>query len=280
VNKALLGRVEAALGVSVKHAERVSGGDINDAYALTCSTGEMLFVKTKANAPATMYPREAEGLSFLRQASALRVPEVRFVSEELLVLEWIDARGKSAKFDEDLGRGLARLHRFGAPSYGLDKPNFVGSIPQDNTPESTWCEFYRVRRLEPLIARAGSTLSASVRRDFDTLFARLPELVVEEPPARLHGDLWTGNVHSDESGTPVLIDPAVYGGSREIDLAMLMLFGAPSNRLFAAYEEVFPLADGWRERTALYQIYPLLVHVCLFGASYVSQLTRALKKYL
>jgi fructosamine-3-kinase len=280
VTQALVGRVEAALGVSVKHVERVSGGDINDAYALTCGSGEKLFVKTKVNAPATMYAREAEGLSFLREASAVRVPEVRLVSEQMLVLEWIDARGKSAKFDEELGRGLAHVHRFGAPSYGLDKSNFVGSIPQDNTPESTWCAFYRSRRLEPLVVRAGSTLSQSVRRDFEALLAKLPALVVQEPPARLHGDLWTGNVHSDESGAPVLIDPAVYGGSREIDLAMLMLFGAPSNRLFAAYEEVFPLAEGWRERIALYQIYPLLVHVCLFGASYVSQLTRAVKKYL
>ena len=280
MTSALVARVEAALGVKVERAERVTGGDINDAYALHCAGGDKLFVKTKARAPATMYVREAEGLAFLREAGALRVPEVRFVDEQMLVLEWVEASGRSARFDEELGRGLAQLHRFGAPSYGLGQANFVGSIPQDNTPARSWCEFYRARRLEPLIARAGSTLPHTVRRDFDALFARLPALVVEEPPARLHGDLWSGNVHSDERGAPVLIDPAVYGGSREIDLAMLQLFGAPSQRMFAAYEEVYPLVDGWRERVALYQLYPLLVHVCLFGASYVSSVARAVTQYL
>jgi fructosamine-3-kinase len=272
--------VEAALDLRVTRSERVSGGDINDAYALTCHDGTKLFVKTKEHAPRTMYAREAEGLAFLREACALRVPEVRLVSEQLLVLEWLEPGARKKDYDEELGRGLARLHRSGAPLFGHQADNFVGSLPQDNRSEATWSAFYRTRRLEPLIARAGSLLPSSLRRDFDALFARLPTLAPEEPPARLHGDLWSGNVHSDEAGAPVLIDPAVYGGHREIDLAMLQLFGAPSQRVFAAYESVYPLERGFRERTQLFQLYPLLVHVCLFGASYVPSLTRAVRSYL
>jgi fructosamine-3-kinase len=280
VNGELVNLVEGALGTRVRHTERVSGGDINDAFALACENGQKLFAKTKTGAPATMYPREAEGLTFLREASALRVPEVRFVNPQVLVLEWVEPGRHKAAFDEEFGRGLARLHRSGAPTFGLEQANFVGSVPQDNTPEATWCEFYRERRLKPLVARAAKHLPASLHKDFEALYARLPTLLVEEPPARLHGDLWTGNVHSDETGAPVLIDPAVYGGKRESDLAMLDLFGSPSAQFLGAYQEAFPLEREWRERIALYQIYPLLVHVCLFGASYLSPLTRAVRKYL
>ena len=151
-----------------------------------------------------------------------------------------------------------------------------------NQPRTSWTEFYRDQRLAPFIAaaaRAGS-LRAEHLRSLERVIERLDVLTGPgEPPARLHGDLWGGNVHVDERGQPVLIDPAVYGGHREIDLAMLSLFGAPSPRFYAAYDEVYPRAPGYAERVALYQLYPLLVHVNLFGESYVAQLRTALASY-
>jgi fructosamine-3-kinase len=197
-----------------------------------------------------------------------------------LVLELCEPGPPRRDFEELLGRGLAGLHRSGAAlEFGLDHSNYVGSVPQQNEPRADWPSFYRDCRLAPMLARAGGSLSASLRGDFDRLFDRLPELCgPAEPPARLHGDLWSGNVHRDADGRPVLIDPAAYVGHREIDLAMLRLFGGFSERWFAAYAEVSPLAEGWRRRVDLYQLYPLLVHVVLFGRSYVGSVAAALRR--
>ena len=175
------------------------------------------------------------------------------------------------------------LHRAGAPGFGLEYHNFIATLHQDNTPCETWCEFYMSRRLLPQVRLAidGGHGSPNWIGDFDRLAGKLPELAgPPEPPARLHGDLWGGNLHQNPSGHPVLIDPAVYGGHREIDLAMLALFGGVSERMYGAYHETFPLQPGWRTRIPLYQLYPLLVHVNLFGMGYVGQVERALTRYL
>ena len=275
------------LGVARLVAEAVTGGDINDAYRVECSLG-VLFVKTNAHAPATLFPAEARGLEWLRGASALRVPEVRLISEpdeplRYLVLEYI-VKGRPARdFDERLGRGLSALHRSGPPVFGLDHDNFIGSLPQSNGATDSWAEFYRRRRLEPQLERAIASGCASyaMRRGFERLFTILPKLVgPEEPPSRLHGDLWGGNLHIDAEGAPCLIDPAVYAGHREVDLAMMRLFGGFSERVFSAYDEAYPLSAGAAERCALYQLYPLMVHVNLFGGSYVGSVERALARYV
>jgi fructosamine-3-kinase len=281
--EALRSQIAHALRKRVEHMTSVSGGDINDAYRVHLDDGEQLFVKTREDAPKGMYACEAEGLSWLAQADALHVPAVRHVSDTMLVLSWVEPKPRAADFAERLGRGLARLHQYGAPSFGHVRDNFIGPLTQANGELARWSDFYRRRRLEPLLERASERglIDASLRSQFDRLLARLERVIgPEEKPARLHGDLWSGNVHSDERGAPVLIDPAVYGGHREIDLAMLRLFGSPSERFFAAYDEVYPRERGSEERVRLYQLYPLLVHVCLFGASYVPQLTRALSRYL
>ena len=156
-------------------------------------------------------------------------------------------------------------------------------LPQANAPLPTFAEFYRARRLSPLVRRArdAGLLQAEDTAHFERLYAQLAQrLGPEEPPARVHGDLWSGNVHVDETGAPMLIDPAVYGWQREADLAMLQLFGTPSQSFFAAYDEVYPRARGEHERVALHQLYPLLVHVNLFGARYVTQLRAALSRYV
>ena len=288
MNEPLKRALELALGTAVAALRPVAGGDINRAYAATLASGATVFVKTRDDALhetgplRAMYLREADGLGWLRAAGAVRIPEVLAATDQLLALEWIEPGRRQAGFDEALGRGLAVLHRAGAPSFGLDQDNFIGTLPQANAPVARWSDFYRTRRLEPLVARAraGGLLDRRALASFERLYARLEALVgPEEPPARLHGDLWSGNVHADARGLPALIDPAAYGGQREVDLAMLQLFGAPSARLFAAYDEVYPRAPDHAERVALYQLYPLLVHVNLFGAGYVAQLLGALARY-
>jgi fructosamine-3-kinase len=275
--------VERALASPIVGSEPLAGGDINDAHLVRLGDGRRVFCKTNSAADPDMFTAEARGLEWLREAGALRVPQVLAVGSRFLALEFLEPARHRSGFDEELGRGLAALHRFGAPSFGLDHDNFIGRLPQSNAPLAGWCDFYRARRLEPQLrsARERGLTDRSLERGFDRLFSRLEKLVgPDEPPARLHGDLWGGNLHSDERGAPCLIDPAVYGGQREVDLAMMRLFGGFSARTFAAYAEAYPLAAGCEERVQLYQLYPLLVHVNLFGGGYVSSLQRNLAHYV
>lgn len=279
--------IGAAVGSAVASTRALSGGDINEAYALELSDGRRLFAKTNRSADPEMFPAEARGLAWLREAGALRVPEVVAVSDggrpAFLVLELIEPTRPTRDFDEQLGRGLARLHRFGAERFGLDHDNFIGRLPQHNAPLNDWAAFYGERRIEPQVAAARDrgTLDAATARAARTLIQRLPELVgPAEPPARLHGDLWGGNLHVDEAGQPCLIDPAAYAGHREVDLAMMRLFGGFGPRTFSAYGEAYPLAEGADDRVNLYQLYPLLVHVNLFGGGYVGGVRRAIARYV
>lgn len=285
---ALAEAVAAALGVPPPTLRRVPGGDINDTYDARLADGRHVFVKTHAGADSRVFACEARGLAWLREADALRTPEVLALSAPgtrpaFLVLGFIASASRAHDFDEHLGRGLARLHDAGAPSFGLDDDNVIGRLPQSNRPHDSWAGFYAAERLEPQIRRAVDTEAGPPQwsRWCDRLCATLPDLAGPvEPPARLHGDLWSGNVIADHQGRPVIIDPAIYGGHREMDLAMLRLFGSLSARVLDAYEEVHPLAAGHRDRTRLCQLYPLLVHVNLFGGSYVHAAEAALRAYL
>jgi protein-ribulosamine 3-kinase len=273
-------------GVPVRGAERLSGGDINDAFAVTLAGDRRLFVKTNDRSPPGMFEAEARGLAWLAEAAAIRLPEVLGVggAEEppYLALELVQAGARRPGFDEELGRSLAALHRFGAPRFGLDHDNFIGSLPQSNRPASRWVDFFRTERLGPKLALAvrSGRADAAMQRGFERLFARLSELAgPEEPPARLHGDLWAGNLHVDATGAPCLIDPAAYAGHREMDLAMMRLFGGYAERTFTAYAEAFPLAPGVEERVELHQLYPLMVHVNLFGGGYARSVQGILDRY-
>lgn len=275
--------VEAAVGAKVAGRRAVGGGDINRADAVTLADGRRLFVKWNAREPAGMFAAEARGLAWLAEAKAVRVPAVVAAGAGFLALELVEEAPRVRDFDERLGRGLAALHRFGAPRFGLDHDNFIGRLPQDNAAVSpdAWVDFYRERRLGAQLRLAvdEGLATSRMRGGFERLFATLEDLVgPAEPPARLHGDLWGGNLLCDEAGAPCLCDPAVYGGHREVDLAMMRLFGGFGPRVFAAYEEAWPLADGHEERVALYQLYPLMVHVNLFGGGYVGQVESILDR--
>ena len=283
-------RIEATLGSKIVKKASVAGGDINEATRIDLSDGRRAFVKSNLNAPRGMFPAEARGLKWLKEAGALRLPEVYAVSHEdatgqaaYLVLEWIEPGPASANFDERLGQGLSQMHKVFATNFGFDANNFIGSLPQDNRTEPTWPEFFWIHRLEPQLRRAvdARRLDTTAASDFQKLSLRLPKLYpADEPPARLHGDLWGGNLHTDSSGMPCLIDPAVYGGHREMDLGMMRLFGGFSAKVFAAYAECYPLLAGCEERVALSQLYPLLVHVNLFGGGYASSVKKTVARYI
>jgi len=267
--------VARATGRGVRSLRRAGGGDINEAYAAELEDGTRVFVKTRADAPPGEYAAEAAALAWLGEPGGLGVPEVVGVADELLALEWLDEGG--AGDEAELGRGLATTHAAGAPAFGGEGPLRIGTIELPNDPSPDWPSFYVEHRLRPLIPRA--RLSPSGARAVEAVCDRLPDLAgPPEPPARLHGDLWSGNVLWS-GGRPYLIDPVAYGGHREVDLAMLRLFGAPGPRFLAAYEEVAPLAPGHEQRVALWQLFPLLVHAVLFGGSYGASVERAARRY-
>lgn len=277
--------LERALDDSVVGNRPLSGGDINDAHEVRLASGTVCFVKSNRRAPQGMFTAEAQGLEWLRESGTLKIPEVIAFSEEsprFLVLEYLQPGVPGTDFDERLGRGLAQLHRFGSSGFGWPQDNFIGLLPQLNALDDSWAEFYGSRRLLPQVeraARAGS-LDHSLQVRLEGLVRRLSELVgAPEAPSRVHGDLWGGNLHVGPHGEPCLIDPAVYGGHREVDLAMMKLFGGFSRRVFDAYHEEFPLTPGASERVSLYQLYPLLVHLNLFGGSYRSSVEQAAAKY-
>ncbi len=273
------------LPLAASNVRRLGGGDINEAFRVVLADGCEAFVKTRADAAPGEYAAEAAALGWLGEPGAVRTPRVLEVDERYLALEWIAPGQLDAAGVEELGRGLAATHAAGAPGFGdpgFDGPWGFGSLRLPNEPTGDWPTFYAERRLLPLarIARERGALAREGIEAIERLCARLGELCgPAEPPARLHGDLWSGNVMADADGRPWLIDPSAYGGHREVDLAMLRLFGAPSERVFAAYEEVAPLAEGWRERLELYQLLPLLVHALLFGGGYVRAAERIAARY-
>jgi len=261
---------------------RVSGGDINDAWCVELADGARAFVKTRSHAPAGEYAAEAASLVWLGEAGALRVPRVLAQGDDFLALEWIEPGTLDAAGEEELGRGLAALHRAGADAFGAPWALHLGAVVLPNDPADDWATFYAERRLRPLaaMARDRGTLSAAGARAVESVCERMAQLAgPPEAPARLHGDLWSGNVLAGADGRPWLIDPAAYGGHREIDLALLALFGAPSPRTLAAYDEAYPRADGHAERLALHQLLPLLVHAVLFGGAYGDSVARAAGRY-
>lgn len=269
----------------VVRAASLGGGDVADAYRMQLADGRVVFAKTKRDADPQFFPTEAAGLTWLREAGAIKIPEVLAVIADPpgLVLEWIDEGGRRASTEADLGRALAILHRVGSPVFGREDRMTTGSRRLPNDPCETWAEFYAERRLRPLARLASKTgsLPEHAVRGLELVADRMDDLAGPgEPPARLHGDLWAGNRLVDTSGGSWLIDPAAFGGHREFDLAMMRLFGGYGEDAFAAYAETYPMADGWFDRIELNQLAPLAVHAIKFGGGYVGATARAIERYL
>ena len=266
---------------------RVGGGDINEAFRVALADGTEAFVKTRADASAGEYASEAAGLEWLAEPGSVRTPRVLEVADGYLALEWVEGGRLDSAGAQELGRGLAQTHLAGAPRFGdfrvVAGASRFGSLGLPNDPTDDWPSFYAERRLRPLarIARERDALAPAGIDAVERVCERIAELTgPPEPPARLHGDLWSGNVMAGADGRPWLIDPSAYGGHREVDLAMLRLFGAPSEGVFDAYVQVAPLADGWEGRVGLYQLLPLLVHALLFGGSYRAAAERMALRYV
>lgn len=267
-------RVEELLGSAVIATAPVAGGDISTITRVRLSDGTTALVKTHHQAPEGFFDAEARGLTWLAEAhvdGGVAVPEVLAHDHECLVLRWVEPGKNTVDAAIALGESLARTHRAGADAFGADHDGFIGRLPMPNRTAPSWPEFYATRRILPYLklARDRGAVTPEDGAAIEGVLRRLAVLLPVEPPARLHGDLWNGNVLWGLDGTCRMIDPAAYGGHREVDLAMLALFGLPHlHRVFDAYEEEYPLGEGWRDRLGLHQLFPLLVHACHFGGGY------------
>ena len=278
--------VERQTGSAVMRFAFAGGGCINHVGVCETRNGSFFLKWNNLDRFPGMFEAEAKGLKMLKKSGPLYVPEVicRGEAEEFqfLVLENVREGRRAKDYWRNFGAGLARLHQTTAHNFGLDHDNYIGSLRQRNTQASSWTDFFRQHRLQVQLklARDAGKVDTTLAKKFDSLFGRLNVLLSEETPSLVHGDLWGGNILITSKGQPCLIDPAIYFGSREMDLAMTQLFGGLDKSFFSDYENVFPLEPGYRERFDLYNLYPLLVHVNLFGGGYVRQVQSVLQTFL
>ena len=269
------------LGAHVVAWKPLGGGDVSTTMRVVLDSGRPVVAKTHPAPTPGMFTTEAASLDWLRASVTVHVPEVLAVQDggapgapgptALIVVSFVENTGWGVADEETFGRQLAELHRSGAPCFGrIDRrPTTSRSLPND--PAETWTEFFAQARLRPLVrlAYAAEALDVTVLRRIEAIADRLDRFAAgNQPPSRLHGDLWAGNRLVDAAGRSWLIDPAAHGGHREFDLAMMRLFGGFGSRAFDAYREAWPLADGWEERVPLHQLAPLMSHAIKLGGHY------------
>ncbi|MDP6907857.1 MAG: fructosamine kinase family protein, partial [Flavobacteriales bacterium] len=257
----------------LKSVSPVSGGSINDAFRIETNSNKFFLKTNDASRFPKMFEMESKGLTILSYSSFV-VPQPKVVGQQgrkqFILLDWIESENPTSNYWGDYGRSLADLHSKTSDLFGLDHSNYIGSLSQSNNWESTWADFYREERLIPqmeLAAQSGQ-LSSKMKNGFEALFVRMEEIYPIERPSLLHGDLWSGNMMVSSEGKPCIFDPAAYYGHREMDLAMMALFGGFGKSWVGSYNEMYPLENNWNERIPIGQLYPLMVHVNLFGGSY------------
>ena len=266
-------RAEELLGTAVVATSPVAGGDIATATRLRLSSGQTALMKTLPHAPEGFFEAEAAGLRWLAEVEGgVPVPEVLAAASDCVVVEWVEQSSKTpVEAAVSFGQQLAATHAAGADGWGLDHDGFIGRLPLPNKTADSWPEFYAVRRVLPYLklARDRGSISETDAAAVEAVVGKLTGLLPDEAPARLHGDLWNGNCLWGQDLAIHVIDPAAHGGHRELDLAMLHLFGLTHlPRVMAAYDEAQPLAEGWEDRLGVHQLFPLLVHACMFGGGY------------
>jgi fructosamine-3-kinase len=281
-------KIENLRGSAVKKTESLSGGCINNAYKVTFEDNLSCLIKINEHSPADMFIKEAHGLQELRKSNAIKVPEILLFDAEFILLEFINNASKQKYFFEEFGRKFALLHKYNADEFGFYEDNYIGSTPQININDvktkKNWTSFYLNNRLlyQFKLAEKNGYADNRLRDAFMKTEDKIESILggSDAKPSLLHGDLWSGNFMTDEKGDACLIDPAVYYGHREADLAMTKLFGGFSQAFYDSYNEAFPLEEGWKYRENIYMLYHVLNHLNLFGSGYYAHALSLMKYYM
>lgn len=277
---------ELGIPVPALDFKPIGGGSINDCYRVRVNSKHNFFCKVNS---ATQFPcmfeKERNGLELLGAEKIIRVPRVfgcfESDDQQFLLLEWIEQGIRSKAFWKTFGEQLAALHIVPRPDAGLQEDNYMGALRQVNKVTSNWIEFFIHQRLEPQLRLATDNrlIETSHIKQFEQLYKQLPEIFPVENFSLLHGDLWSGNYLCDTDGLPVLIDPAVYNGHRSMDLAMTTLFGGFDQVFYAAYNYQLPFPANYAEQWEICNLYPLLIHLNLFGRSYLNKILSVIQYY-
>lgn len=281
-------KIEAVINDEIDSQRSVSGGCISDAEIIKTKTGKSYFVKTNSNSEKDMFLKEANGLRELAKAKVIRIPNVIYADDNFIIIENIIQHKKSKSFWENFGRDFARLHKFTNKYFGFDEDNYIGSTPQLNIPSKiesfSWLEFYFNKRLlfQYKLVEKNGYAGEELHKAFFQLENKISSILndYDAKPSLLHGDLWSGNFITDETGNVCLIDPAVYYGHREADLAMTKLFGGFDGKFYSAYSEEYPLTAGYEYRENIYKLYHVLNHLNIFGSGYYNQAVSLIRYYL
>ncbi|MCS6967273.1 MAG: fructosamine kinase family protein [Cytophagales bacterium] len=262
------------------------GGCINNAVKLQTNYGKYFLKFNEMASAYEMFQAEARGLEMLAATHTLTVPRVIGAGKQhgksYLLLEYFEPIPPQRNYWEQLGQGLAALHSHRQQMFGLDFNNYIGSLPQNNEWIDDGINFFIEKRLrvQAGLAYYNQLIDEPFLKRLDKLYQKLPDLIPKESASLLHGDLWGGNVIVGHQGEPCLIDPAVYFGFREAEMAQTQLFGGFHQRFYQAYREAMPLESGFQERVPIYNLYPLLVHLNLFGLAYLSAIEQTLKRFI
>ena len=266
---------------NLKEIHPLSGGDINAVYLLKCAQGDFVVKLHDTARFPNMFKAEANGLQLLRTSNSFEIPKILANGKEkgqsYLLLEYIVKGSESLRFWSFFAENLVKLHKNTQTDFGLDDDNYIGSLKQVNGSEKTSAEFYINQRLKPQLVLAHR--NGFKFENLESFFLNISTEIPNEVPSLVHGDLWNGNYLVSEKGNPVLIDPAVAFAPREMDLAMMHLFGGFPQELFEEYHELFPLEKDWELRVPIFQLYYLLVHLNLFGRSYLPQVKAILRSF-
>ena len=264
----------------------VSGGSISQTFKIFINNKFHFFCKINAAKKfPLLFEKEKNGFDFLRSQNIFRIPQIVFINEfeekQLLIIEWVDEEIKNEKFWETFGEKLEQLHSITHTHFGFDEDNFMGALFQSNRKTKNWIDFFINERIEPQmkIAINNNLLDAKHTDKFENLFKKLPAIFGQENPSLIHGDLWNGNFLCGKNNNPVLIDPAIYFGNRNMDIAMTKLFGGFDNAFYRSYYYHFPKEKNADEQYDICNLYPLLIHLNLFGKSYLPEIIYTINNY-
>ncbi len=285
IHQSILHKIENHLSVKINAYVPAGGGSVNHTLCLDTTGGRFFLKMNSASRYPQMFEKEVKALNFLRSKNVVQIPDVIYQDKteehSFLLLNWIDYGRRPAFFWQKLGSSVAALHKESVSQFGWDEDNYIGSLPQINTWKNSWSEFFISYRLEPMLQMAINKKGypSVICKKFESLYKQIDNIFPVEAPSLLHGDLWNGNYMASSVSEPVLIDPAVYYGHREMDIAMTTMFGRCNEDFYQSYNEHFPLQKGWEERIDICNLYPLLVHANLIGQGYWQSVESILKRF-